>query len=656
MILGMRKLTLVALDAEKDAVLDALAWSGCCEIIDTYPFDRTDASDGGAARRAAALRDNLSAVSAALRFEEAQRALREKEHPKERRDKPLFSCRRTLTYEQFCGIAGRGTAVREELARSERRRARQSELLAEIARNEAEIARLSPFAVFPEPLSVLEGTRGTAFLLGIAPCGKEELGSLSARFPDCEIKDFGEAEGGRVLFFAVPRAELEALRGELAPLRFLPCPTSGGKPAEELASRRDACARARLELASLAEESAGANIGLLEDWSDYLTSLLERAEDAERFRYTQRTFVLNAWVPENAAELIEEALRAAAPSCEVSFSLPEEGDEPPTLARNGRLVAPFEAVTNMYSVPSPYERDPNLCVMIFFLLFFGIMLSDAGYGLVLAAGAFLLLRFARMETPVRKMLFILGFGGVSTVLWGTLFGGWFGITLSADSPSAVIRFLNRLKWFSPLEEPLLMLGLCMGLGAVQILTGMGLRFAALVREGKLLDALMDVGSWFLFFLGLGMFGISSFPGLFPLRLWGLEAMAGGLAVLVLTQGRHERGLLRKIGKGFSSLYGLVGYLSDLLSYARLFGLGLATGVIALVMNTLAVMLFSNPWTAVLGVAIAAGGHLFNLAINVLGAYVHDCRLQYIEFFSRFYTGGGRVFRPMLSGLRYNVVK
>lgn len=201
-----------------------------------------------------------------------------------------------------------------------------------------------------------------------------------------------------------------------------------------------------------------------------------------------------------------------------------------------------------------------------------------------------------------------------------------------------------------------MLGLCMGLGVVQILAGMALRFAALVKEGKLFDALFDVGSWFLFFLGLGMFAASSFPKLFPLRLWGLECMAGGLLLLLLTQGRRERGIFKKIGKGLASLYGLVGYLSDILSYARLFGLGLATGVIALVMNTLAVMLFANPWTALLGVVIAAGGHLFNLAINVLGAYVHDCRLQYIEFFSRFYTGGGRVFRPMLSGLKYNVVK
>ena len=159
-----------------------------------------------------------------------------------------------------------------------------------------------------------------------------------------------------------------------------------------------------------------------------------------------------------------------------------------------------------------------------------------------------------------------------------------------------------------------------------------------------------------FFLGLGMFAASSFPKLFPLRLGGLECMAGGLLLLLLTQGRRERGIFKKIGKGLASLYGLVGYLSDILSYARLFGLGLATGVIALVMNTLAVMLFANPWTALLGVVIAAGGHLFNLAINVLGAYVHDCRLQYIEFFSRFYTGGGRVFRPMLSGLKYNVVK
>lgn len=662
MILGMRKLTLVALDAERNSVLDVLAWSGCCEVVDTYPFDRTEPPGGDAAARSAALRESLSELSVALRFSEQQRALWEKSHPAKTRDKPLFSCRRSLTYEEFRGIAGKGVEVGAELARLGDLRARSASLCAELSQKEALCARILPFAAFPEPLSALAGTPNTAFFLGTVSCRAEAVDALSRRVPDCECKLFAsegsEEIAGAVLFVACPREEEETLRAELPSVRFSPCVAEvDGVPARELSRLRGECEEARLALDAIAEETLlGEKTELLEDWFDYLTSLLERAEDAESFRYTQKTFVLNAWVPENAVGLVEEALRSAAPACEVSFSLPEESDEPPTLAKNKKLVAPFEAVTNMYSVPSPYERDPNLFVMIFFLIFFGIMLSDAGYGLVLAAGAFLLLRFAKMETPTRRMIFILGLGGVSTLLWGTLFGGWFGISLSADSPSAVIRLLNRLKWFSPLEEPLLMLGLCMGLGVVQILAGMALRFAALVKEGKLFDALFDVGSWFLFFLGLGMFAASSFPKLFPLRLWGLECMAGGLLLLLLTQGRRERGIIKKIGKGLASLYGLVGYLSDILSYARLFGLGLATGVIALVMNTLAVMLFSNPWTALLGVVIAAGGHLFNLAINVLGAYVHDCRLQYIEFFSRFYTGGGRVFRPMLSGLKYNVVK
>ena len=657
MILGMRKMTLVALEADREAVLDALAWSGGCELIGTYPFDKTQSSGADAADRRAALGRERAELSALLRFFEERREVFEKDRPERRRDKPLFACRREIGFGRLREIGTRGEDAAAEILRLSERRARRTRLLAEIAEKEGFCERLAPFAVFPEPLETLTETKTVLFFLGTVSASAEECVALAKEFPDCAFRVYGEREPF-VLFSACPRDRAESLRARLTAFGFSSCPQEErGVPAKTLSRLRGDCARARLELIALDEEIAtGTDSVLLEDWFDHLGAELERAAAAEDFRYTQKTFVCNAWVPENATDLLDEALHSVAPTCSVSFSLPELCDQPPTLAKNKKAVAPFEAVTNMYSVPSPYERDPNLFVMIFFLIFFGIMLSDAGYGLILAAGTYLLLRFVKMETPMRRMVFILCLGGVSTVFWGILFGGWFGITLSPDSPSAVLRFLNRLKWFGPLEQPLLMLGLCMGLGAVQILASMGLRFAALVREGKPLDAVLDVGVWFLFFAGLGILSLSAFPALFALKMPGLGVMLGALCLLVLTQGRREKGLLRKLGKGLASLYGLVGYLSDLLSYARLFGLGLATGVIALVMNTLAVMLFQNPWTAALGVIVAAGGHLFNLAINVLGAYVHDCRLQYIEFFSRFYTGGGRVFRPMLSELKYNVIR
>lgn len=644
MIPPIRKLTLVALRRDKKKVLDAVAKSGCCEIADCYPFAHTRAETGNAETA-----EELARVAVAMRFFEEQRSLYEQAHPKNRRQKPLFACRREVRYADFAKFAKKLPALFALVETLEGLHRRREQLLEERSACAREREELAPFACFPEPLSHLTGTAHTALFL-------VQLNRLPDLPEGCEKRQLADAAMEEVWLVACPRSNRGPVEEALLAAGGRLCAVRGSLPAAE---RVGACALREAEIAAeldaLAACVACSDAMLLEQGYDALAARQEREELAGRFRYTEEAFVLSGWVPEPAEETLRECVTAVSPSASLRFSLPEEGDEPPTVTRNGRLVSAFEAVTNMYSVPSPYERDPNLFVMIFFLIFFGIMLSDAGYGIILAVGAFLLLRFAKPDTGMKRMILVLGLGGLSTVLWGTLFGGWFGITLSPDSPSGIVRFLNRLKWFGPLEQPLWMLGLCMGLGVVQILFGMGIRMVDLWKAGTRLDAVLDVGTWYLFFAGVGLWGVSLLPAAAACGPVGKWVMLAALLLLVATQGRRERGIFKKIGKGLASLYGLVGYLSDVLSYARLFGLGLATGVIALVMNTLAVMLFANPWTALLGVAVAAGGHIFNLAINVLGAYVHDCRLQYIEFFSRFYTGGGRTFCPMLEGLRYHKI-
>ncbi|MEX1307956.1 MAG: V-type ATP synthase subunit I, partial [Eubacteriales bacterium] len=240
---------------------------------------------------------------------------------------------------------------------------------------------------------------------------------------------------------------------------------------------------------------------------------------------------------------------------------------------------------------------------------------------------------------------VVAFGGVSTFIWGVLFGGWFGV--SAESLPGFLGGLAKFKWFNPLEEPLMMLGLCLGIGMFQILFGMGVAAVVNIKRGKPFAALFDQVSWILLLLGLP-----------AMLLGGNIAMAGkimaivGASLLLLFAGRAKKGIVGKIMGGFSALYGITGYLSDVLSYSRIFGMGLATGVIAMVFNTIAGMLLGKWFMIPLAVVILLVGHVFNIGINTLGAYVHSCRLQYIEYYGKFFEGGGKTFRPLRADIKH----
>ncbi len=279
------------------------------------------------------------------------------------------------------------------------------------------------------------------------------------------------------------------------------------------------------------------------------------------------------------------------------------------------------------------------------------MLSDAGYGLLLAVGAFCALKFVNLEQGAAKLVTVILLGGISTIIWGVLFGGYFGIDVTNT-------FLGNFTWFTPLENPIGVLALALGLGVFQILWGLGLKAIALWKSGDKLGAIFDVGSWYLLFFGIMIFALGMVPGFEAIGNIGKYMALGGVGALVLTQGRKERNIFMKFFKGVSSLYGLMNYVSDILSYARLFGLGLATGVVGMVMNNIGMVFIDLiPYAGyVVGALFILAGHALNIGINTLGAYVHNCRLQYIEFFGKFYEGGGHVFRPLGTNTKYVRIK
>jgi V/A-type H+-transporting ATPase subunit I len=384
------------------------------------------------------------------------------------------------------------------------------------------------------------------------------------------------------------------------------------------------------EIAALAKELD--NIKIL---YDVLYAQLERLRASERFAATQSTFLMKAWVPEPLAKKVEEKILQVSPGCCMEFSDPTEGDDPPTLLHNRHSVEPFESVVAGFSLPSPFGIDPTFIMAPFFANFFGMMVSDAGYGVMMVLIIPLLLKLAKPSPGARKMLWILAMGGIMTVFWGAMFNSWFG-------------FSPLYLFFDPMNNALPVMALCVGVGALHLFAGLGMGFYLNVRRGSLKDALFSQGSWFALITGLGLLVLPATATV------GKFLAAAGAVTILLTAGRGKsKNPLKRLLSGLGALYGVTGWISDLLSYMRLFGMGLATGVIGMVINQLVGMVFkAGPIGMVLGAGLFVGGHMFNAGINILGAYVHSCRLQYIEFFGKFYEEGGKPFSPLGETTRY----
>jgi V/A-type H+-transporting ATPase subunit I len=333
--------------------------------------------------------------------------------------------------------------------------------------------------------------------------------------------------------------------------------------------------------------------------------------------------------------------------CYIEVEQPGQGEEYPILLDNPKFVRPFEAITSMYSQPSINDIDPTLIMTPFYIIFFGIMVGDFAYGLIITAILGALIHKLKPGGTSGSIIWILFWGGVSTAVWGAVFGSYFG-----NLPQALgswlfgegygVKFLGL--WFDPLSDPMLMLIFSMFLGALHLFTGMGVKMYSLLRSGQIFEAIFDVGSWYILLVGLPLLFLGIFPGMYLAIL--------GAAMIVLTNGRSAKNPITKFLSGLLSLYGATGYLGDVLSYSRLLALGMATGVIAAVVNTMATLNAPGFVSAIACIAIVAFGTAFNIAINMLGAFVHTCRLQYIEFFGKFYEGGGEQFKPFRIKTKY----
>ena len=375
---------------------------------------------------------------------------------------------------------------------------------------------------------------------------------------------------------------------------------------------------------------------------DYLGLARDRLLAATNLVRTERACLLQGWVKEEDVDKVVDRLEERLESAAVQVRDPEPDEETPVALNNGPMSRPFEVLMELYSLPTRFQFDPTGFVAFFFGLFFAMAMTDAGYGIMLAAICFLLLRKVHMSPLGEKTFQLLFLGGMATIVAGALTGGWWGDNIITIRP----------LWFSPLDQPLTFLILSFGLGIIHLYVGMVLGFYENVKKGDVLAGIYDQALWMVLVAGLIVWlavGEGN-PGVANIAKWASVISAIGI---ILTGGREAKNIFARLATGLYSLYNVTGYLSDILSYSRLLGLGMATGIIANVINMVAMMVFQLPVVGPIGaVIILVGGHLFNLFISVVGSYVHCSRLQYVEFFGKFYEGGGRAFAPFAPETKY----
>ena len=385
---------------------------------------------------------------------------------------------------------------------------------------------------------------------------------------------------------------------------------------------------------------------------DHILLRKDKYTQLAKLKQTQQTFILQGFVPEKYAQAVKEKLEKQTQSYVDLSEVPQEEEAPVLLLNNG-FSRPVEGITKTYSMPSKTDIDPNGIMAFFYYLFFGMMFSDAGYGLLLALGAGYFGFIAKVEKSTRENMRMFCYCGISTTFWGLMYGSFFGNVIPVVS-STFFGTEQILKpiWLDPVQEPLTLLIFSVALGLVQIIIGLGIHFYELWKQGEKLSAVFDVGFWILILLGVCALAGGMLLGGNLASDIGMYMMIIGAVGLVLTQGRDKKNIFARLLSGIISLYDVTSYVSDALSYSRLMALGLATGVIAQVVNTMGTLGGGGILNGIVFIVVFVVGHALNFAINCLGAYVHTNRLQYVEFFSKFYEGGGREFAPLAMHTKY----
>lgn len=631
----MKHLCLLGMESEREALLKAMQDMECVEI------SSIDGSEE-ALKSGFAKPDDKALMSA----QEASRAYRTALASLDRfapEKKGMFRKRQGVSRAAFFSAESEENArtAAETINKDTRR---LGEIESERTKNEALRATLAPWLTVDAPLGGADGALAVFFGTAGLNVTDDALKALADSLDG--LLTWQQASSDRSLRYllvmchgSVKERALSALRDlGFSTVSFRGMTGTAKENDKALAENLAALEKERQEIEQRIAGLGGKRETLLEA-SDRAAIALRREEAKSRLVGTDKVFLLEGWLPADRCAALEKALEPF--TCAIETREPTEDEYPqvPVQLKNNKLTRPLNMVTEMYSLPAYGTLDPNPLMAPFFILFYGIMMADMGYGLLMMIASVIISKKYRPKGTSGELFSLLGLCGISTFIMGALTGGFFGDFLTQlvaiVSPGTVFALP---KLFDPLDDLTMILIGSMALGMVQIVTGMAISLIEKCKRKKFLDAFFEEITWWIVFIGIALLALGK----------GVAVLYVGCALVLLGPIVQGKGWGKLTGV-FGSLYNHVtGYFGDILSYTRLMALMLAGSVIAQVFNMLAAM----PGNVIAFIIISMLGNAMNFGLNLLGCYVHDLRLQCLEFFNKFYVDGGKPFRPMTLDTEY----
>lgn len=634
-IVKMKKLCVMAMASQRQQLLRELLHLGCVEISEP------DGKLADPAWSALLKRENSHLLDTKSEITDVNTALAAIKKYAQLKD-GLFIQRHPISEAEFLG---------EETAKQAKSICKRidsllqtiSSLQSEEGRLRAKRAALEPWKGLDVPLEN-QGTAHVLFRMGVCP-GSTDTGAVRQALGQhaAEIFEVGADKQQTYYFLICLRAEEQDVMESLRPFNFSAVTfqdTTG--TAEENLRTLDALLAENEASRKAAEAEIVKNAperDALRLYADRLSAEAAKESNTERLLTDGTILFFEGWAPAERMGQVSDLLERLGCAWEARDPTEEEYPSVPVQLKNNWLTRPLNMVTEMYSLPAYDNVDPNPLMAPFFILFYGIMMADMGYGiLMILAGLFITKKY-RPKGTMGHMFSLVTLCGVSTFIMGAITGGFFG-----DFLTQVVKLTTGADFalpslFTPLDDTLMILVGAMCLGFVQIVTGMAISFIRKLQKGQVLDAVFEELTWWIVFAGIGVMALG----------YGNVVLYIGLALVVLGPIVTGKGLMGKITGIFGSVYNHVtGYFGDLLSYARLMALMLAGSVIAQVFNTLGAI----PGNIIVFLIISLAGNTLNFALNLLGCYVHDLRLQCLEYFGKFYEDGGKPFRPLAINTKF----
>lgn len=652
-IVKMDRITVVGLQSDRNAVIEALMRLGAVHIdqdgdANAAAVPGAGASSGTDSERTITVGDAVFKIDELpglmSRLQQVIAACSKIRPVK----KPLFSARRMVSPEQFRTMIDRQADILSDLTRFETAKSRIGEIDSQIVRLQSTAAMLAPWSALQLDLSYKRSLKTRSFLGSFKSADElEKLDeALAYEAPESITQVLSEDESGVHVHVITLRSRENMVLASLRRLNFtfLPVQDEPATPAELLAriqSEEDGLRMERELENGRMNEIAGRLIDF-EMFHDQLQMLFDKHQVLRRLAGTGHTFYLEGWVPAKLTASVEKGLAQEFP---IAFdSRPPHADEAfPILLNNSRLLKPYEVVVEMFNPPLSSEVDPTPVLAPFYFLFFGMMLSDVGYGLILTVLTAIVLFKFKVKGTSRQTFLLFFQCGLSSMFWGFMFGGYFGDMISVVTSGRVVI---PPVLFDPIKNPTTLMLMSAVFGIIHLFTGMATKAYIMFRSGDWQGPVFDVFPWFFVIIGLMLtLGGIGKPYTGYLALF-------GAAVIVLFTGRSSKNPIARIGSGLYNLYGVTAYFGDILSYSRILALVLATSVIAMVVNKIGFLGGPSVMGFIVFILVALLGHSVNFALSALSAYIHTSRLQFVEFFGKFYEGGGRMFNPQRMTARY----